>query len=215
MRISNGTCVDTVQLEVVQDLPLTFESLEVFVQKAQDAIQQDSVVMEVAVSDRKNTDYGKREASKEDGEWVEILKYFYPQSNASGIETHRLAVALKDFLGTFDGISEPGIYYNIFTNVDLDGLEQNSPLVALKIDDTGEKSVVVLYPNPVTDYFTLRVENGSDDLGVVTLQDARGCVLWEGPMQQGDGLNMTEYANGLYFLSSKAGLFETKTISKQ
>lgn len=81
---------------------------------------------------------------------------------------------------------------------------------------------ILIYPNPVTDYFTLKFANTENKFQHITIQDIAGRVLQhiDTPIEMGINevkISMVDYASGIYILSvaDENGLVETIRIEKR
>src|SRR5262249_19800893 len=89
-------------------------------------------------------------------------------------------------------------YYRL-KMVDIDGKSEYSKTIAMKLDCG--KSLVFVYPNPVTDVLNVNITNSQDNNTRAKLFDAQGKLIYSNNLISGTNtINMVNLPKGIYLL---------------
>jgi hypothetical protein len=90
--------------------------------------------------------------------------------------------------------------------------DDNHSQDALNAQENSPELTIGVQPNPASDFLT--IETSSDEKAVVQIIDVLGNTIWNATFYKTEMINITEYRNGIYFVtvSSKGKRVSRKVI---
>ncbi|MEO8763065.1 MAG: T9SS type A sorting domain-containing protein [Ginsengibacter sp.] len=103
-----------------------------------------------------------------------------------------------------------GTSYYRLKMLDADGKAQFSKIISAQLA-CGRNSFII-YPNPVTDFLNVSIDNARNNITLASLFDTNGKLMYSGKMAAGTNMiDMMKFSRGVYWLRLKNNL-ETKNI---